>query len=173
MTAQIIFGQSDAVARELVTALNDASTANLFCLSLTAETVYARKMNVTDIPKTGEPVNVQVFPGHDAADRVGISGIYDDVYGVHVLLQQHVADAPETQVPLLMLLRSQIAKFLCSKALTCPEGTVVDPFERAHVVAHRHGNEGVYDLGRLEALNVFYSDMIVTYRAAGLRRRTG
>ena len=170
---QTTFGQSDAVALELVTALNDASDASLFCLSLKAERLFARKMDIAEIPDKDSPVNVQVFPGHDQADRVGISGIYDDLYGVHVLLQQRVGDAAETQVALLMLLRSQITKFLCSKVLSCAEGTVVDPFYRAHVVAHRHGPEGVYDLSRLESHNLFYSDIILTYKAAGIRRNNG
>jgi hypothetical protein len=167
---QTVFGQSDAVALELVTALNAASTAKMFCLTLTAEHLFARKLDLAGIPGMTDPVGVQVFPGHDQADRDGLSGMYDDIYGVHVLLLQKVAGAAETQVPLLMQLRSQIAEFLCSRALACP--AAVHPFENARVFAHRHGPEGVYDLARLESTNVFYSDMIVTYKTA-VRRRNG
>ena len=168
---QTVFGQSDAAARSLVTALNAASGAGAFCLSLTAATTYARRMEVGDIGNVGAPVNVQVFPGHDAADRVGFSGQYDDTYGVHVLLQQHVGAVAETQVPLLLQLRSEVAEFLMARGLTVP--AAVHAFSNAHVLGLRHGPEGVYWLDRLEQLNCFYADMILTYRAAGLCRRNG
>ena len=177
MTApQTIFGQSDALALKVVALLQARSDANLFCLTLTASRVFARQMDLDanaphPIPGIGSPVDVQVFPGHDQADRVGVSGQYDDIYGVHVLLQQQVGagTAAETQCALLMQLRSQVLEFLMSQAITTTNA--VHNFTNSHVFAHRHGGkEGIYDLERLEQQHAFYSDVIFTYKAPGLRR---
>jgi hypothetical protein len=171
---QTVFGQSDAAALELVTALNAASAAGTFCLTISAQRLFARLLDLPSIPAIGTAVSVQVFPGHDQTDRDGLSGIYDDIYGVHVLILQKVAGAAETQVPLLMQLRSQISEFLCSQALTLAAAVHPMPTgSKARAFAIRHGPEGIYDLARLESSNVFYSDMIVTYKAGGMRRRNG
>ena len=179
-TSQTKFGQSDALALQVVTLLQGANDNGFtlcgdnytFCLNIAPVRQFARKLDLTDIPNIGDPVAVQVFPGHDQSDRDGLGGIYNDTYGVHVLMLQHVAAAAETQCPWLMLLRSQIAEFLSGQGLTLeaalnrlPSGSL------ARVVAVRHGPEGVYDLARLESTNVFYSDMILTYKAGGLRRK--
>jgi hypothetical protein len=170
---QTQFGQSDALALELVDGLNAASAAGRFCLRLTASRVFARKMELASLPKIGDPVDVQLFPGHDGADREGISGIYDDTYGVHIVIQQVVVDTPnggisESQCALLMQLRTQMLDFLMSKRVDTTRA--VHNFTNAHVLACRHGKEGVYDLLKLEAFNTFYSETILTYKVAGLRR---
>jgi hypothetical protein len=173
MTApQTKFGQSDAAALELVALLTAANTANAFCLAIAPVRLFARKLDLKDIPIADQPVAVQVVPGHDQGDRDGMGGMYNDTYGVHVLLLQVCGANVETQCPLLMQLRSEIVEYLCGKGLTCPEGTVVHPFARAQVIGHRHGPEGVYDLTRLEDhAGLFYSDIILTYKAGGLRRQ--
>jgi hypothetical protein len=170
-----VYGQTDAVAVEIVAALNNASPT--FCLPVAAERLFARRLDVAEISNIGDPVTVQVIPGDDMADLMGLDQIYDDTYGCHIVLLQNVTDTTnngglsETQAALLVRLRSEIVEFLCSHALACPEA--VHPFSNARVKACRHGKEGIYDLVKLEENNVFYSDLIVTYRAAGLRRRNG
>jgi hypothetical protein len=160
----------------VVTLLTDANTNGFtlcgdpyrFCLSIAPVRQFARKLDLKDISNIGDPVAVQVFPGHDMSDRDGLGGIYNDTYGVHVLMLQHVGAEAETQCPWLMLLRSQIAEFLSGQVFTCT--AALHPFANSHIVAVRHGPEGVYDLARLESTNVFYSDMILTNKAGGFRR---
>jgi len=170
MAAQTVFGQSDAVAMELVDAFN-AATTGTFCLKLLARRRFSRMMELVDLPKITDPVDIQVFGGHDQADRVGLSGTYDDMYGVHVLIQQVVGagEDAEAQCGRLIQLRSQISEFLMSTRLDT--NNAVHNIANSHVFSHRHGPEGVYDLNRLEKLNAFYSDLIVTYKAPGLRRQ--
>ena len=168
-----IYGQSDAVAVEIAAALN-ANSGN-FCLAVAAERRFARKLDVGDISSIGSAVTVQVFPGDELADLQGLDGIYDDTYGCHILILQNVANATtggldEAQMQLLLALRSQIVEFVASKLLSAPDA--VHPFSRAQVKACRNdAKEGIYDLNRLEQTNVFYSDLIVTYKMPGLRRR--
>jgi hypothetical protein len=173
---QTVFGQSDAVAREVAAALNGMSGA--FCLPVAAEVRYARKMDIKDIGGIDEagtfpdPVNIQVIPVADQTDRTGLGGQYDDTYGVHVLLQQHVGSAAESHVPLLLQLRSEVLELLMGGLLTA--AAAVHPFVNASVGTVRQPQgERLYDLDRLESLNAFYSDTILTYKAAGLRRNNG
>jgi len=161
---QTTFGQADALAVELVTALNAAT----FSLGVSAERTFTRRMLVESIPGVGEDVSVQIIPGHEQMERDGQGGQYKDLYGVHVLLQQHVGAAAETQVPLLLCLRDEIVEYLCGHAVS--SDNAVHPFAGAVVQSVKHGPEGLYDLGKLESENVFYSDLIVTYRPASLRR---
>lgn len=168
------YGQTDAVAVEIAEALNNASSN--FCLEVEAERRFARKLDVSEISAIGDPVTIEVFPGDDLADLMGLDQIYDDTYGCHILILQNVKDTTngglsESQVALLMQLRSEIVDFICSRMLSCPDA--VHPFAGAVVKACRNGKEGIYDLVKLEKDNVFYSDLIVTYRAVGLRRRQG
>lgn len=172
---QTAFGQTDAVAQELATALNNYSPA--FVLPVSAQKLWFPKLDIADIPKIGESVRLQVIPGDDLSDRDALDGVYDDLLGVHIVMLQQVTDTAgsggisEDQVGLLMQLRAEIIELLCSKRLDCP--TAVHPFSNAHVYAVRHGKEGAYDLNRLAGeAGLFYSDNIFTYRAAGLRRRT-
>ena len=168
-TTQTIFGQSDALALAVVDLLNDASAGKAFCLDLSASRVFARIMDLKAIPDSTSAVSVQVFPGHDQADRAGLSGPYDDTYGVHVVLQQRVGGVVETQCPLLMQLRTQITEFLAATRIDCP--AAVHPFKNAHLFAHRTAdNKGVYDLMRLEEFNAFYAEIVLTYKVPGLRR---
>src|SRR5574340_739506 len=115
-----VYGQSDAVAVELTAAL----VAHGFSLPIAAQHLYARKLNQTDIGAISDPVTVQIFPGDELADLVGIDQIYDDTYGCHVLLLQRVADVTngglsESQVALLLKLRAEIIEYLCSQVLSC------------------------------------------------------
>jgi len=168
------YGQSDAVALELVAALNDASPS--FCLPVAAERKFARVREIAAVSKIGESVAVHVFPGAEQSEVSGISGVYDDTYAVHVLLQQNVTDTTsgglsESQLALLMKLRAEIIEYVCARRMSCPDA--VHPFSGAIVAKVAHGPEGVYDLARIESMNEFYSDVIFTYRAVGLRRRNG
>jgi len=167
-----VYGQSDAVAVEIAAALNNASPT--FCLAVTAERKFARKLDLSDISTIGNPVTIEVIPGDDLADLTGLDQIYDDTYGCHVVIMQNVVDETngglsESQAALLLRLRSEIVEFLCSHSLSCPNA--VHPFSGARVMACRHGKEGIYNLLKLEENNVFYSDLITTYKAVGLRRR--
>jgi hypothetical protein len=169
----LTYGQSDAVAVELAAALNTASDADAFCLKVDAKRTFARKIEVVDIAGMNDPVTIEVIPGDDLADLVGLDQIYDDAYGCHILILQNATDnmkggLSETQMQKLLQLRSEISEYLCCHALACPDA--VHPFEGARIKACRHGKEGIYDLAKLEQNNVFYSDLIVTYRAPGLRR---
>ena len=177
---QTVFGQSDAVARELATALNAADAGGAFCLRLVAEVRYARLMAISSkedptlphIPDIGDPASVQMISAGDQGDRTSLGSTYDDTYGVHVLLQQHVGASTETQVPLLLQLRSEIMEFLLNG--TMAPTAAVHPFKNAHVLTYKQPQgEMLYDLDRLESLNAFYSDTILTYKAAGLRRNNG
>jgi hypothetical protein len=177
--SQTAYGQSDAVARELAAALNEASDLGAFCLRLAAEVRYARLTalgspddpDAPRIPSIGEPASVQIISAGDQGDRTSLGGTYDDTYGVHVLLQQHVGAAAETQVPLLLQLRSEVLEFLLNS--TMAPAAAVHPFKNAHVLTYKQPQgEMLYDLDRLESLNAFYSDTILTYKAAGLRRNT-
>ena len=171
--AQAVFGQTVALADALVTALN-AQSASL-ALPILAVRTFARKLDLGDIPAIGEKVMLQIIPGEDLADRIAMNNLYDDTYGVHVLMLQRVSDAAlggisEAQVGCLMQLRSEIIEFLCGAMISCP--AAVHPFARARVTGVRHGAEGAYDLSRLESeAALFYSDTILTYKAAGLCRR--
>jgi hypothetical protein len=167
------YGQSDAVAVEITAALNNRSS--LFCLPVSAERLFQRKLDLGDISNIGDPVTIEVFPGDESSDLMGLDRIYDDTYGCHILILQNAADVTngglsESQAALLLRLRSEIVEFLCSCVLACPDA--VHQFTNSIVRAVRHGKEGLYDLTRLEQSNVFYSEIIVTYRAVGLRRST-
>jgi len=166
---QTAYGQTVALADAIVVELNAAS----LCLAVSAERKFARLLDLKDIPKIGESVRIDVFPGDELEDRTGLSGTFIDTYGVHFLIQQQVTDTTnggisETQVSLLMQLRSQIIEMLCSRTIS--GSTAVHPFSKAHIIAVRHGAEGVYDLAKLEGEKVFYSDSILTYKAPVTRR---
>ena len=166
------YGQSDAVAVDIAAALTAASAT--FCLPVSAERLFARKLDIADISTIGNPVTIEVIPGDDIADLEVLDQIYDDTYGCNVVILQNILDAAkggldETRAALLLRLRSEIVEFLCARLLSCPDA--VHPFAGAIVKACRHGKEGVYDLAKLEESNVFYSELIVTYKAVGLRRR--
>lgn len=169
------YGQSDAVAVEIVDALNNRSPN--FCggtLGVSAERKFARRLDFSDLSVIGENATVEVIPGDDLADLAGLDYIYDDTYGCHIVILQNVTDTTngglkESQMALLLRLRSEIIDWLCGSALSCPDA--VHPFEGAQIFAVRHGNEGIYDLEKLEQLNIFYSDIIVTYKAVGIRRK--
>lgn len=171
------YGQSDAVAVELAAALNTASAAGEFVLTLEAERLFARKLEPADIADYHHPVTVQVIPGEEMGDSNNrLDHVYDDTYGCHALILQHIVDGikegpNEERMRDLLRLRSEIIEYICARRLSCPDA--VHPFEGASVVAHRHGREGIYDLNRLEESNVFYSDLIITYRVPGLRRSAG
>jgi hypothetical protein len=172
MSSPTKHGQTEAVAVEVAAALNAASAT--FILPVSAVVLHARKLGIGDINKIGSAVTVQVFPGDLLADLMGLSRMYDDTYGCHVLLLQNVVDdtnggLSETQVALLVRLHSEIIEFLGSRSLSCPNA--VHPFFGAVAKAFRQGHEGVNDLLRLEGENLFYSDLIVTYHTAGLRRK--
>lgn len=179
-TTPDIHGQSDAVAVTVAAALNAASDAGAFCLDLHARRLFARKLDVADISVIGSPVTVEVIPGNDMADLVGLDGTFDDTYGCHVILLQNIVDSAgttggidESAASMLLRLRGELVEYLCQHPINCDANTVVHPFSLARVKAIRNGPEGVYDLSRLEQINVFYSEIIVTYKAAGLRRRIG
>ena len=169
------YGQTDAVAVELVTALNNRSSS--FCggdLGVSAERVFARKIDISDISVIGEDVTVEVIPGDEMSDLTGLDFIYDDTYGCHILLLQNVADTAngglsEAQIALLLRLRSEIIDWLSGSLLSCPD--TVHPFSGAQIYAVRHGKEGIYDLEKLEQNNIFYSDIILSYKAVGIRRK--
>lgn len=161
------YGQSDAVAIELAAALNNAA----FCLPVSATRKFARLLTLETVSVIGQPVTIQVIPASELSSRVGMDGVYDDVYMCNILLLQNISTAgglSETQAALLLRLRSQIVELVCSHVLSCPNA--VHPFERAVATACHHGNEGVYDIARLEEDGLFSSDLIVTYKASGLRR---
>ena len=169
------YGQSDAVAVELVTILNNYS-AN-FCggnLGVTAERKFARKLDYADVSTIGSDATVEVIPGDELSDLAGLDYVYDDTYGCHIVIMQNVVDETngglsETQMALLLRLRSEIIDYLCGSLLDCPDA--VHPTSRMQVMAVRHGREGIYDLEKLEQSNVFYSDIIITYKAVGIRRK--
>jgi hypothetical protein len=164
---QVIFGQSDAVALYLVDALNAASAGNVFSLKLAARRLFFRAVDIGNIPKIGEPVDVQIIPMHEQSDREGADR-YQDVYGVHLVFQQSVGAQAQDQMPWLMLLRDQVAEYLMSKAMAVTNA--VHNFKGAHVNGVRHGKEGVYDETKLQKDGVFYSDTILTYRTQELTR---
>lgn len=164
------FGQSVALADEIVAGLNAATT---FCLEIEAVRRFVRKTELADLPRIDDPVQVDVFPGMISSERNALDGVYTDTYGIHVIMQQVVADATngglsEAQVALLLQLQSEIVEFLCARLVTAP--FAVHPFSGARVVAVRQGDDGIYSLPRLEEHNAFYCDTILTYRMAGLRR---
>ena len=167
------YGQSDALALAVVAALNAAT--DTFCLNVDAHRLFARKLDIADISAIGQPVTVEVFPGDELEDLVGLGGTFDDTYGCHVILLQNVADNTQTsgglnedQMALLLRLRSEVIELLCAGSI---DGlNAVHPFSGARVKAVRHGKEGVYDLAHLESTNVFYSELILTYKMPGLRR---
>ncbi len=161
---QTIFGQADAAAVELAEALNDAT----FSLEVSATRTFVRRIEIGDVPAVGEAVGIQVIPTYEQTDSVGLSGQYDDLYGVTLVIQQQVAGDGETQVPLLLRLRSEIIELLCGTTLTTT--AAVHGYARARVQSVRHGQEGLYDLARLESENVFYSALTIVYKAAALRR---
>ena len=174
MATQTTFGQTDAAARAIVTSLTTGSAT--FCLGVSPVRLFARKLDLASIPEIGQAVMIQVVPGDDLSDRLSMNGLYDDTFGVHVLMLQRIADLTsggisESQAALLMQLRSEIIEWLCARQLACP--AAVHPFAGAQVISVRHGKEGAYDLSRLETeAALFYSDIIFTYRAVGLHRRT-
>ena len=167
-----LYGQSDAVAVAVAAALT-ANSAN-FCLTVAAERLFARKLDVGAISSIGQPVTIEVIPGEDSADLAGLSRMYDDTYGCHVTLLQNIGDPTrggysESQATLLVALRSQIVEFLAKTALVCPEA--VHPFSGAFLKHVRPPKEGdVYDLTKLESTGLFYSELILTYKMPGLRR---
>ncbi|MCK5017249.1 MAG: hypothetical protein KAS32_09260 [Candidatus Peribacteraceae bacterium] len=165
------YGQTDAVAVELTEALNNFS----FNLELTATRRFARKLDYSDLAGIDDPVTVEVIPGDELQDLVGLDHVFDDIYGCHIVLMQNMTDKvdgglSETQMAAVLRLRSEIIEYLGQTMLACPNA--VHPFENAPMVAARHGREGVYDLEKLEQSNIFYSDIIVTYKVVGLRRKT-
>ena len=150
------YGQSDAVAVELTTALNNWGS---FILSISATRRFARKLDISTIANIDEDVTVEVIPGDDMADLTGLDQIYDDTYGCHIVLMQNVADLTsgglsEAQMALLLQLRSEIIEFLCSRRLDAPDA--VHPIVNARIHAVRHGREGIYDLEKLEQNNIFF-----------------
>ena len=168
------YGQSHAAARAVEALLATGQTAGAFVLSIAPTTRLVRRTDQADIPVIGESVAVDCIPGDNQSDRGGIGGIYDDVYGVHIVMQQHIVASAtglvsESQAALLMRLRSEMLEYLCARAINAPDA--VHPFRGAMIVAHRAGGEGVYDLARLESGNLFYAEMILTIRASGLRRK--
>ena len=166
---QTVFGQTVALADVVVAMLNNAAPG--FCLPITAVRRFARLTELKDLPKTGSPVAIDIFPGTDTSERDGVAPSFSDTYAIHVLLQQHVGkDATsEGQISLLMQLRSQIAEFLMPRRYEAK--AAVHPFTNIPVVHIGHGKEGVYDLVRLEELQVFYAEMIVMFNAPGLGRK--
>lgn len=170
------YGQSHAAALAVAALLEAAdAAAGALCLDLDVQTTFVRRRKIEDIKSIADSkVSVDVIPGSDMGDREAMGGIYGETYGVHVLIQQQVSDESasepdEDQVALLVRLRSEIVEYLCPRGVTAADA--VHPFSNATIMAHRHGEEGVYDLGRLEESGVFYSDLILTIRAAGLRRK--
>jgi hypothetical protein len=174
---QTDYGQSEAVADQIVALLN----AGTFTLNVSAVKRFARRVDLADISQAelGQAVTVDVFPGMDNADqgavdpqRSTMNNLFTDTYGVHILIQQLVgADATgvaEARCSNLMLLRSQIAELVMGTRLSA--ANAVHPLANIRVIGVRSAPEGVYDLARLESHNVFESEMIVTYRAPGLRR---
>jgi hypothetical protein len=130
-----------------------------------------RDLDIKNLPTPGQPVDVQIFPGHDQADREGISGVYNDIYGIHIVMQLYTGTraVTEAQGPGFLALRTRILEWLMSKLLTTTNA--VHNFKNSSLFAHRHPAHGVYDLVRLEEVNAFYSEIIVTYKAPGLRRQ--
>lgn len=176
-TPTIEYGQSDAVAVAVAAALNAASDADSMCLKVVATRKFLRRTDFKDISVIGTPVTIEVIPGVELEDLVGLGGRFDDTYGCHVTILQNVADNTgtsgglvEDQMALLLRLRSEIIELLCGGPLDCL--AAVNPFAGAPVQAVRHGKEGLYDHGHLDN-NVFYSELILTYKAAGLCRRNG
>ena len=166
---QTIFGQADAVALTIAGALNAASAAGSFCLPLKARWLQEREIDVKVLPKIGEPVDVQIFPMHDQADRTALMNFYDDLYGVNILIQQVVGGQVKTQIPILSLLRSQVFEWLMSQPLTTTNA--VHNVKGIHVNAVRPSKEGLYWIERLHQEGAFYSDNTVTFKAPGLRRQ--
>ncbi len=169
-STQTQFGQSAALADVIVAGLNGAE----FCLPVLAVRRFVRRRELKDLPGISNPVAVDVFPGVVQVDRMGLDGVYDDTYGIHVILQQSVTDTAvsgtsEAQISLLLQLQSQIIEFLCSPLVTVPQA--VHPFRGARVMAVRNGDDGIYSLPRLEDTSAFYCDTIFTYKVGGLRRR--
>ena len=172
-----IYGQTDALALAIVAILNGVGEA--LCLPVAAERRFARKLDLEAIAGLGAPVTVQVFPGDDGADLDGMGPRYDDTYGCHVLILQKVGGSQagglsEDAVASLVRLRSEIIEGLCGVRIDCPNA--VHPFTTTMALAVRSAREpngagGVYDLGRLESGNLFYSDVVFTFKAVGLSRR--
>jgi hypothetical protein len=137
--------------------------------------VFPRILDVGAIANIGQPVTINVYAGEDSGDLTGLSHIYDDTYGCHVVIMQNLSDSTaggysDSQATLLLALRAQIVDFLASKKVSCPEA--VHPFAGAFLTHFRPPKEGdVYDLGKLMSTGLFYSEMILTYKMPGLRRR--
>lgn len=171
---QTTFGQTTALADAIVTTLNAAQAANTFCLPITAERRFLRKFYLkadgtwtASVPKIGEAVSIEVFAGDELEGRQGggRTPIFAATYGIHIVLTQHVGAQTETQCPLLMLLRSQIVELL--KPLGLAVTAALHPFFPAVLDAVTHSkDDGPYDLNLLAAMNVFSSELILTYKAA-------
>lgn len=168
---QTVFGQTTALADAIVAVLNAGS----FAVEISAARLFARKFalssdGTTDlvVPDADSAARVDIFPSIEEEDRSGggVTPVFEAKYAVHMLIQQKVGggDAAEAQVALLMQARSEMIESLKSVGLTV--STAVKPYRPAVMTAVRSANEGPYDLLRLERMGCFYSDTVLTWKAA-------
>ena len=176
---QIQFGQTAALADEIVAYLNaqDAMTtgtppvnASPFCLRLTANRVYARILDLAKLPNPGDPVRVDLSPGDETEQRRGIAAVFLAEYSVRLMIQQKIGaagtTAGEAQCSLLDQLRSQIIEAL-KGGPDRNAATAVHPFKATLLtITTPKEQEGTYVASRLEGDNSYYSETILTFKAA-------
>jgi hypothetical protein len=162
--AQTTFGQTDALALEVVAWLND--NAHEFCLPIVAERRFRLISELGEIPAASASASVDVFPDVDTSERLGVAPAFTSSYTIHVFIQQQVGGnpGPEAQCTLLTQLRSQIIEGL--KPLMFSLVNAVHPTQRVFLTHARSADKGLYNLARLLELNVYESDTILTFKAA-------
>jgi hypothetical protein len=160
-----IYGQTDALAVAVAAWIN-ANPAK-FCLAVAAERRFAMLSEKKDIPQSGDPASVDVFPDTEAAQRQGASTAFASEYAIHLYLQQQLGGPVdrEDQCAQLTRLRSELIEGLKSRMFDLTNA--VHPVNRVFLAHLRSADKvGLYSLARMMEVGVYESDTILVFKAS-------